>query len=91
MTRDSVCAGDDVDAPHEKTLSIYSFIEPVAFVSQFASDYLPQVEGVGHSWDCVLNGQVIATVKTDGIQPIVSEISYADKNEINFVYHPATH
>jgi hypothetical protein len=30
LTRDSVCAGDDCDAQHEKTVSVYSFVDPTA-------------------------------------------------------------
>lgn len=33
LTRDSVCAGGDVDAPHEKTIKIRSFIDPEALAN----------------------------------------------------------
>ena len=62
MTRDSVCAGDDCDAPHERTVSVHSFVDPSALVSHLASGYLPTVNGLGHTWDCMLNGQLIATI-----------------------------
>ena len=47
LTRDSVCACDDCDAPHE----VYSFVAPQAFVEQFWTGYLPSVNGIGHSLD----------------------------------------
>ena len=49
------CAGDDCDAPHEKTVEVYSFVDPEAFARGISSGYLPSVAGVGHSWTCLLN------------------------------------
>ena len=31
LTRDSVCAGDDCDAPHEKKIEVHSLVDPGAF------------------------------------------------------------
>jgi hypothetical protein len=55
LTRDSVCAGDDGDAPHEKTITTHSFTDPVVLARETSSGYLPSVAGIGHSWICVLN------------------------------------
>ena len=55
LTRDSVCAGDDCDSPHEKTIKVHSFTDPEVLARETASGYLPNVAGVGHSWICVLN------------------------------------
>jgi hypothetical protein len=88
LARDSVCAGDDCDA-HEKTVSVYSFLDPVALVSHLAPGYLPTVNGYGHTWDCILNGKIIAIVSVNGIEAKVSEVTYAENNEINFVYRSA--
>jgi hypothetical protein len=56
LTRDSVCARDDCDAPHKRTIEAFSLVDPEAFVREVSSGYLPSVAGVGHSWTCVLNG-----------------------------------
>ena len=89
ITRDSVCAGDDCDAPHEKTVSVNSFLDPVALASHVASGYLPNVSGFGHTWDCVLNGKVIAIISTKAVTPKVVEVVYSNENHIHFVYHSA--
>ena len=91
ITRDSVCAADDCDAPHEKTIKIHSFIDPVALAREASSGYLPSVAGVGHSWICVLNNIKIAEVKATEIQPLVSEAIFDEKNRIHFVYKSATY
>lgn len=86
LTRDSVCAGDDCDAPHEKTIQVYSFSDPEVLAREAASGYLPSVDGGGHSWICVLNDIKIAEIKTIGIQPLVRETTYHETNRIHFVY-----
>jgi hypothetical protein len=91
LTRDSVCAGDDCDAPHEKSHEEYSFLDPVAFAQAISSHYLPSVAGVGHTWTCVLNGVRIAEITTTGIIPLVRTTPFADAHEIHFVYHSATY
>ena len=91
MTRDSVAAGDDCDAPHEKKVTIYSFLDPVILASHLSSGYLPIVNGVGHTWDCVLNGKIIANITTTGISPKVSEVAFFEFNQVHFVYHSATY
>ena len=91
LTRDSVAAGDDFNAPHEKTVYVYSFIDPIALISHLASGYLPSVNGVGHSWDCELNRSIIGTISSNGIDSKVSEIQYDKTNEVHFVYHSATY
>jgi hypothetical protein len=70
LTRDSVCAGDDCDAPHEKTIKTYSFTDPEVLARETSSGYLPNVAGVGHSWLCVLNDIKIAEIKTTEIRPL---------------------
>lgn len=90
MTRDSVCAGDDCDAPHEKRLEVHPFVDPEAFAKVTSSGYLPSVAGVGHSWTCVLNGVKIAEVRVSGIRALVRETPLSDENRLHFVYHSAT-
>jgi hypothetical protein len=91
MTRDSVCAGDDCDAPHEKTVSVHSFVDPTALVSHLSSGYLPTVSGTGHSWDCLLNGQLIASILVSGVCPRVTEVAFAENNDVHFKYHAASY
>jgi hypothetical protein len=89
LTRDSVCAGDDCDAPHVKKLEVHSFLDPEAFSKATSSGYLPPVAGVGHSWTCVLNGVKIAEVRDAGVRPLVRAVEFADENRVHFVYHSA--
>lgn len=89
LTRDSVCAGDDCDAPHEKNVEVYSFVEPEAFVREVSSGYLPSVAGAGHSWTCELNDVKIAKIESSGIRPLVRESTFSEKNCVHFIYHSA--
>ena len=91
LTRDSVAAGDDLHAPHEKIVEVYSFVEPVALINHVYPGYLPQIAGIGHSWDCVLNGRIIATITVEGVAPRVSELSYGLENLLHFSYRSATY
>lgn len=91
LTRDSVCAGDDCDAPHEKSVEEYSFLDPVAFARAISSGYLPSVAGVGHTWTCVLNGVKIAEISTSGIRGLVPSTPFAEGNSAHFVYHSASY
>ncbi len=91
VTKDSVCAGDDCDAPHERSLEMYSLLDPAAFAQAVASGYLPSVAGVGHTWTCLLNDVLIAEISNSGIRPLVQTTPYADANRVHFVYHSATY
>lgn len=90
LTRDSVCAGDDCDAPHEKTVEVYSFVDPEAFARAISAGYLPSVAGVGHSWTCVLNGVRVAEVTSSGIRALIRESPFSEENRAHFVYHSST-
>ena len=91
LTRDSVCAADRCDAPHEKAINIHSFVDPVHLAQETSSGYLPSVSGVGHSWICLLNDVKIAEITATGIQPFVREASFSKKNKIHFVYKSASY
>jgi hypothetical protein len=91
LTRDSVCAGDDCDAPHERTIAVHSFTDPEALARETSSRYLPNVAGVGHSWICVLNEVDIAVIRVDGIQPLVREATFLEENRIHFTYKSASY
>ena len=90
LTRDSVCAGDDCDAPHEKTVEVYSFVDTEVFAREVSSGYLPSVAGVRHSWTCMLNGVRTAEITTSSIRALVRESPFSDENRAHFVYHSAT-
>ena len=85
LTRYSLCAGDDVDAPHEMTVKTLSFLDPVALASLLSSVYLPTINGVGHSRDCALNGKTFTSISTVGIAGKVVEMQYGSCNHIHIV------
>lgn len=92
LTRDSVCAGDDFDAPHEKTVEVNASAEPInpiVLARTLSSDYLPIVFGIGHTWICVLNNNKIAVMTTTGIQPLLKEVQLKDHNHVHFIYKSA--
>ncbi len=91
LTRDSVCAGDDVDAPHDKKVIVPRLADPEALAGALSTDYLASVAGVGHSWTCVLNGVDIAVLSVSSIRGLVSESPFAEENRVHFVYHSATY
>jgi hypothetical protein len=86
LTRDSVCAGDDSNAPHARVVSIHSFVDPEVLVSHLTSGYLPGIPGSGHSWDCLLNEQLIATIEPHGIRVHVRQTKYLGTNKAHFRY-----
>jgi hypothetical protein len=51
VTRDSVCAGDDVDAPHEKEFSFPDTVPLDAVIKRVLSDsYLASIAGGFATW-----------------------------------------
>jgi hypothetical protein len=86
LTRDSVCASDDCDAPHQKEIEVYSFTDPEALANATAYGYLPSVAGVGHRWICRLNGTKIAELSSSGTKSLIREATFAEKNEVHFTY-----
>lgn len=91
LTRDSVCAADDCDAPHERAIKIYSFTDPVVLARETSSGYLPSVAGIGHSWICALNEIQIAEITTTEIRPLVREAKFSETNRVHFTYKSATY
>lgn len=89
LTRDSVAAGDDCDAPHEKEITTYSFTDPEALARETSSGYLPNVSGAGHSWICTVNDIKIAEIKTTGINSLVRTVEFQEHNKIHFIYKSA--
>ena len=90
LTRDSVCAGDDGDAPHEKRIEVHSFTDPEIFARAVLTNYLPSVAAIGHSWICILNGVRIAEITTTRIRSLVVECPFSTENHVYLEYHSAT-
>ena len=99
VERDSVCMGDDVDAPHaykfeiseEATLTdIFSLLEK--------KRYLAGVAGRNHSWDAVVNGKKVAHFKGNNQAPEnnsllgnpVSKLAKGGQLNLEFIYNSAT-
>jgi len=92
LTRDSVCAGDDCDAPHESSINVPSFADPVAFARAVSQGYLPSVAGFGHSWICLLNGKKIAEIKIlNPTTPLVDELIFEEENAVHFIYNSSSY
>jgi hypothetical protein len=83
--RDSVCAGDDVDAPHS-----YKFTVPEnadlgeIFTHLEKKRYLALVAGLNHSWEAVIGKQTVATFKGNNRSPEVSE--YLNQKVRKFIH-----
>lgn len=86
VTRDSVAAGDDVWAPHEKTFKTPAFTDPVVLVGNIYPGYLPLVAGTGHSWSVLLNDRLIATISGGRVRSESSPV-YDGRNVMHFVYN----
>lgn len=90
ITRDSICAGDDCDGPHERTIEIDSLVDLETFVREISSDCLPSVAGIGHSWICKLNEVKIAEIAHSGVRTLVDECPFFSReNRLHFVCHSA--
>lgn len=99
VRRDSVCAGDDIDAPHEKRfwLRDEANINEV-FRALVAMDYLPSIAGSRESWEAHLTDEVIFKVGKNFENPefLVSPLNkvkgYVSSNslaEVKLVYFAA--
>ncbi|HBL85038.1 MAG: hypothetical protein A2Y17_02345 [Clostridiales bacterium GWF2_38_85] len=61
LTRNSVCMGDDLE-DHTKIINIRSQRNMQKTIINIAKNYLPNITGCGHSWDCYLDGTKIAVI-----------------------------
>ena len=87
LTRDSVCMGDDVNAPHTKILSLSNYKISEHSIGEICLNYLPNVAGVGHSWECHINNILIAIIRVEKIEIITDEIFLNENNEMFFKYN----
>jgi hypothetical protein len=69
VTRTSVCAGDDVDAPHNTTLSLSDdfTLDDIVWAIQQAR-YLPNIDGGQATWS-VASGIPIAVMTQQWLEP----------------------
>lgn len=73
VERDSVCMGDDIDAPHS-----YSFRLPCeatlndVFTHLAGKRYLASVAGRNHSWEAIIDKRSLALFKANNQEPEVS-------------------
>lgn len=86
LSRDSVCAGDDV-YDHTKIILQPSYTEPQPFIYALSASYLPSLNGDRHTWDCFLNGVLVGAVLTTGVIAVASRIEYSESNEVYFKYN----
>ena len=91
VDRDSVCMGDDTE-PHKKMIKVTYSLDPIVFIKRVIAQYdIPTIAGVGHIWDCLLNGKLIVSIKGNSIEfkPRVTVIDYQENNELFFQYNSA--
>ena len=87
LTRDSVCMGDDVNAPRTKILSLSNYKISEHSIGEICLNYLPNVAGVGHSWEFYINNILIAIIRVEKIEIITDEIFLNENNEMFFKYN----
>ncbi|MBX3281888.1 MAG: hypothetical protein KF756_05365 [Acidobacteria bacterium] len=90
LDRDSVCMGDDCVC-HACSVEMPSFTDAKVLAENLSAGYLPSVRGYGHWWECILNGNVIAKVFSNGTAEGLSTIEYGPKNSVYFRYNSATY
>ena len=89
LTRDSVSMGDDVNAPHTEILTLSNYKISEHSIGEICLNYLPNVAGVGHSWECHINNILIAIIRVEKIEIITDEIFLNKNNEMFFKYNPS--
>jgi hypothetical protein len=89
LTRDSVCIGDDVNAPHTEILKLSNYKISEQSIGEICLNYLPNVAGVGHFWECYINNMLIAIIRVGKIEIITDKIFLNENNEMFFKYNPS--
>ena len=89
LTRDSVSMGDDVNAPHTEILTLSNYKISEHSIGEICLNYLPNVAGVGHSWECHINNILIAIIRVEKIEIITDKIFLNENNEMFFKYNPS--
>ena len=98
VERDSVCMGDDIDAPHEYS---FSLTEDSTLLEVFAhlekKRYLAGVAGKDHSWDAIISNKKVAHFKGNNQIPEpskflskpISKFSKSGELNLGFIYNSA--
>ena len=89
LTRDSVSMADDVNAPNAEILTLSNYKISEHSIGEICLNYLPNVAGVGHSWECHINNILIAIIRVEKIEIITDEIFLNKNNEMFFKYNPS--
>ena len=96
VTRDSVCMGDDIDAPHSYSFSLNSSVTLAELFSHLErKNYLASVAGFNHTWSAIINMRTVASFKGNNKKPEPNKTlslpitKYADNGsvKIKFKYH----
>lgn len=96
VTRDSVCMGDDIDAPLSYTFSSESSSTLTDLYSHLAhKNYLASVAGLNHKWSAIINAKTVAIFNGNNKNPEPNETlslpiaQYANQGnvKIKFKYH----
>ena len=70
LTRDSVCAGDDINAPHSKKLFFFWPPTIEALIRKIQdSNYLAQISGGKATWIAKIDGTSVAVVAQEWSAP----------------------
>ena len=96
VQRDSVCMGDDVNAPHEYIFKMDQNLT-LSFLFEHLKNknYLASVSGKNHSWEAVINNQVVALFSgnnktpesSETLEKKISKFSINNEVNINFKYN----
>jgi hypothetical protein len=90
VTRDSVCAADDVDAPHRQVISVPENRDAVAFLLSILVRYpLPSIHGRKATWECSVDGRRIGVVAQQWARPVVhvKQVELERSASLHFIYH----
>ncbi|MBZ6067968.1 hypothetical protein ACKC5O_10970 [Aeromonas schubertii] len=99
VERDSVCMGDDIDAPHSYsfTLNSKATLQDI-FIKLAKDNYLANVAGNNHSWVAKISREEIAVIEGNSKLPKPNSsldnklYGYGQSGQINvyFTYKSAT-
>ncbi|MCW3849080.1 hypothetical protein OF829_17715 [Sphingomonas sp. LB-2] len=91
LTRDSVCAGDDVFAQHEQTVTVDDALPLGEAIGRIASDYLARISCGEASWVAILDDEPVAVVaqqwKAPRLHPGYETRTLRDGARLHFAYH----
>ncbi len=81
LTRDSVCAGDDIDPPHNKTFSFNRNKEISGILREIKEKYLPKIQGGKATWIAKHKGKAIAVLAQEW-----EELKFIDRETANEIF-----